>query len=346
MNKFFFISIIICTCIHSVKAQVALHVWGSNYINVNSYQGYTAANGLTIMLDYRGIDLNIENWKLSVSVEAPIKSADGTAEFPSDKVALIPVNTTGSAGPKPIPSISEIGMPSIVPLNGNSEVYLVPRSRAPLYNVSPSNWYYQFQISYNIQVLPGAYLEALQGGDSQKVYLFPMTFRLYGSNNELIDTKQNTYRIDVSRLMDSLVDENTYSISVSSEAQKGVLEMKTLADYANGVKVVYSSGLNVTTNVPYQVSLRSTSSQFNSNRGSTLPLNVVKMNLVPVGSNPASVNTIELSSTSQIITNGPSTRNIPNYYDVQYWTSPADNLLIQAVMAEYTTTLLYEITPK
>lgn len=329
-----------------VEAQLSISRWSTNYMRVDSYQGQTATDAMVVRFTYNGTDLNIPNWKLSVSVQTPIKSTDGTAVFPSDKIAFIPMNTVGQAQPKAIPSISEIGMPSIVPFNGSSEVYLVPRSNAPLYNVSQYNSYYDLQLHFNIQVLPGAYLKDLQGGYTQKSYFLNMTFTVYGSNNEILGTFPQTYQIDVFKLSDSPVEEDTYSIRVSSEAQKGVLEMKSLVDYANGVKVVYSNGVNVTTNIAYQVSLRSVAAQFVSTKGSTLPLNVVKMRLVPVGSNSSSTSTIELSNVAQIVSNGPSTNNNPSYYDIQYWTSPSDNNLIEAVMDEYTTTLLYEITPK
>lgn len=347
MNKIIgFIWIISCACFQPVKAQVSLSGWSVGYMGVRSYQGYTAPDAMVTRFTYNGTNLNIPNWKLSVSVQTPIRSTDGTAEFPSDKIVFIPVNTMGQAQPNSVPTISEIGMPSMVPLNGNSEVYLVPRSNAPLYNVSQISSYYDLQIHYNMQVLPGAYLKDLQGGDNPKTYILNLTFRAYGSNNELLGSFPQNFQIDVSRLNDNPPEENTYSIRISGEAQKGLLEMKTLADYASGVKAVYASGMNVTTNIAYQVSLRSVSPQFVSARGSTLPLNVVKMNLVPVGSNPATVSTIELANTAQIICSGPSTKNIPNYFDIQYWTSATDNRLIEAVMAEYTTTLMYEITPK
>ena len=346
MNKLFFISTILCVCLQPIKAQLSFSAWSSNYMSVNSYQGYTASNAMATRFTYSGTNLNIANWKLSVSVQTPIKSTDGTSEFPPNKIAFIPVNTVGQAQPNAIPTISEIGMPSIIPLHENGETYLVPRSNAPLYNVSPYNSYYDLQLHYNIQVMPGAYLKDLQGGYNQKTYLLALTFRAYGSNNEIIGSYQQNYQIDVFKMTDSPIEQNSYSIRISSEAQKGCLEMKTLADYANGVKVVYSNGLNVTTNVAYQIALRSVSPQFVSQKGSTLPLSVVKMHLVPVGSNPASVSTIELSNTSQVIANGPSTKNTQVYYDIQYWTPPADNQLIEAVMAEYSTTLLYEITPK
>lgn len=315
-------------------------------MSVNSFQGYTSSDAMVTRFTYSGTNLNISNWKVTVSTQSSIKSTDGTAEFPSNMIALIPINTIGQAQPNAIPTISEIGMPSIVPLNGSSEVYLVPRSNAPLYNISQYTSYFDLQLHYNVQVLPGGYLKDLQGGYTQKSYIIPLTFKAYGSNNELLGSFQVNYQIDVFKLIDTYAEENTYSIRISSEAQKGLLEMKTLADYANGVKAVYSSGLSVSTNVAYQVSLRSVSAQFVSDKGSTLPLNVVKMHLVPVGSNSASVSTIELSNTSQIIANGSSTQNTSNYYDIQYWTSAADNQLIEAVMAEYSTTLLYEITPK
>lgn len=335
-----------CICIQSVRAQLSFSAWSSNYMSVNSYQGYAASDALVTRFTYSGTNLNIPNWKLSVSVQSPIKSTDGTAEFPSDKIAFIPINTVGQATPNAIPSISEIGMPSIVPLNGNSEVYLVPRSNAPLYNISPYTSYYDLQLHYNIQVLPGAYLKDLQGGYNQKAYVLALTFRAYGSNNELLGSYQQTYRIEVFKLTDNIPEDNSYSIRISSEAQSGLLEMKTLADYATGVKVSYPNGLSVATNIAYQISLRSISPQFVSSQGSLLPLNVVKMHLVPVGSNSASVNTIQLANTSQIISSGPSTKNIQSYYDIQYWTSPADNQLIEATMSEYSTTLLYEITPQ
>lgn len=346
-NRISFLLSVICFALTQVtNAQLAFSGWSNNYTSINSFQGKTVTDAMAVRFTYSGTNLNESNWKVSVSVQNAIMSTDGSAQFPADKIVFIPLNTTGQAQPKAIPTVQEIGMPASVPLSGGSEVYLVPRSNAPLYNVSSYNSYYDLQLHYNLQIMPGAYLKDLQGGYTQKTYILALTFRAYGDNNKMLGSYQQTYQIDVFNLIDTYTEENLYSIVISGQAQNGFLELKTLADYANGAKAVYSNGLIVSSNMGYQVSVRSVASQFTSSGGSTLPLNSVKMQLVPTGSNTASTGTIDLSNVAQVISVGSSTNKTPAYYDIQYWTKPSDQQLIEADMAEYSTTLLYEITPK
>lgn len=333
-------------CIMTAHSQLSFSGWSNNYMSIDSYQGKTSTDAFVTRFTYSGTNLDITNWRITVSASTPIMSTDGSAEFPVDKIAFIPLNTAGQAQPNPIPTITEIGVPSFIPLNRSNEVYLVPKSNYPLLNKTQYNSYYDLQLHFNLQVLPGMYLKDLQGGYTQKTYLIPLTFRAYNDNNQLIGSYQQVYKIDVFRLSDTYTEENSYSIRISNQAQKGLLELKTLADYANGTKASYNNGLIVSTNVPYQLSVRSIYPQFSSAEGYYLPLNVVKMQLLPAQSNTAKTNVIELSNASQIIANGPSTSKNPVYYDIEYWTNPGTPILIEAKMTEYSTTLQYEITPK
>ena len=82
----------------------------------------------------------------------PIQSTNGTLLFPSEKISFVPTRTEGQANPGPIPTVSQIGMPSPVPLNGTSEVFLVPSSNAPLYNKSQWSSYYDLRLIFNLVV--------------------------------------------------------------------------------------------------------------------------------------------------------------------------------------------------
>lgn len=315
-------------------------------MKVDSYLGYTSTDAYVLRFTYSGTNLNVPDWKISVKVLSPILSSDGKV-FPPEKLSFSPTGTSGQAQPGAVPSIAEIGMPMSVSLNGiGNETFLVPKSNAPLYNVSQWNSYYDLRINYNLVVAPGIYLNDLQGGDVQRRYRVPFEFNAYGPNNELLGTVQMEYTIDVFRLTDNPVPENKYSIQIGGGAHNGLLELKSLKDYVSGARVSYANGLIVSSNTDYQISVRSVPPTFTSASGYTLPLDVVNLRLTPTAGNAATTKVVQLSNITQIIADGISTNNSPVYFDLEYYTNPNNEQLIQARTDEYTTTLLYEITPQ
>lgn len=315
--------------------------WSTNYLGIQTYNGGVATNALILRLTYTGTYLNEPNWKLSMKLRGPILSADGK-EFPPEKISLAPVRTEGQANtPGPLPTVSQIGMPSPVPVNGTSEVFLVPGSNAPLYNVSQYGSYYDLKILFNLAVAGGSYLGDLQ---NDRKFIVPFQFTAYRSNNSVIGVYNIDFTIQVHRLSGTPPpDENQYAIGVSTEASNGLLEFKTPSDYINGKKVTYSNGLSVTANTAYQVTVRSIPSAFTSATGKTLPLDVVRLQL---SGGAGALPPVTLSTDVKTILQGGTTNGAPQWFDIIYSTEGNDGRLFNVSADQYSTSLMYEISPR
>lgn len=319
----------------------------NNYTSIHNYNGVTSTGAYNLWFQYTGTNLNIPNWRVSVRLKQPILSSEGNLQIPPDKVSLIATHTQGQAQPSGIPSISQIGIPLSVPLSAYTEVFLVPMSNAPLYNVSQWSSYYNLQIFFNLEIAGGAYLEALQGGNTQKRYTMVLEFKAYGANNEVIGVEERTYTIDIFKLSGTAPVTKQYSIVVSGNSKNALVELSKISDYVQGSSVLYTNGLNVTTNTDYQLNLRSLGSHFNSiNSVATLPLDVIRVELIPAQSGTSTVIPILLSGTSQKISEGTSTNNAQRSFHIKYSTAPGDNRLINAKMEQYTTILEFQIIPR
>jgi hypothetical protein len=313
--------------------------WSHNYLHIYNYDGATDVDGVTLRLSYNGTNLNEPYWKLSVRLTGPIQATNGTVSFPSEKVSFVPTRTEGQANPGPIPTVSQIGMPSPVPLNGTSEVFLVPSSNAPLYNVSQWYSYYELKMIFNLVVAGGAYLSPLQ----RKFFPFTLRFTAYRQDGSVIGVEDIFYTIQVHRLSGVPPVENEYSILVSTEAANGLLEFNTAADYINGKSVTYADGLVVSATTAYQVTVRSIPAYFSSATGDTLPLDVVHLQL---SGGSGTTTPVTLSTTVKTILQGLSTGGTAETYDITYSTEPNDPRLFNVPSEQYETSLMYEISPQ
>ena len=316
----------------------------NTYLNVHSYDGAVSIDAHTLRFEYTGTNLNVPNWKISMKLKGPIVSSDGKV-FPSEKISLIPVRTEGQVNnPGPLPTLSQIGMPSPVPLMGMSEVFLVPSSNAPLYNVSPNSTYYDLRMIFNLVVAGGAYLADLH---DYRQFVVPFQFTAYRSDNTVIGVYDRNYTIQIHRLTGTPPsDQNQYSIRVSSDASNGLLEFKTVSDYVNGKSVTYTDGLTVSATTAYQVTARSIPAHFSSatgNTGNTLPLDVVRLQLSgDGGTQPAAT----LSTATKTILQGSSTNGEYRTFDITYSTEPNDPRLFSVSPDHYSTSVMYEISPR
>lgn len=319
----------------------------NNYTSIHTYNGVTSPNGYTLWFQHTGTLLNVPNWRISVRLKQPILSADGTKQIPADKISFVATNTSGQAIPNGIPSLSQIGVPPSVSLTPYSEVFLVPLSNAPLYNTSTWNSYFNLQIIYTLAIAGGAYLEPLQGGNNQIRYTMVLEFKAYGPNNEVLGVEERAYTIDIFRLSGTPPVTQQYSITVAGNAKNAYLELSKLSDYTQGTSVTYSNAINIATNTPYQLNVKSLQSHFNSgNSTATLPLDIVKLQLTPAQSGNATVNQISLSASSQKVSEGLSTNNSVRSFHLKYSTIPGDHRLINAKMEKYSTILEFQIIPK
>lgn len=318
--------------------QLTFSGWNNGYLGINTYDQTVAIDGYTLRFEYNGADLDEPHWKLSVKPTGPIRSKDGTI-FPTEKISFVPNRTQGQAQPKPVPTVTQIGMPSPVPLNGTSEVFLVPSSNASLYNKSQWNSYYELKLIFNLVVAGGAYLRPLQN----KTFDFTLRFTAYRQNGSVIGVKDLSYTIQVQQLSGAPPEENEYSIRVSTEASNGWLEFKTMADYINGKSVTYASGLSVSATTNYQVTVRSIPLHFSSASGDTLPLDVVRLQLSGGSGVTAPVT---LSTAPKTILQGSSTGGTSVNFDITYSTEANDQRLFNVPSEQYETSLMYEISPR
>lgn len=312
----------------------------NTYLNVYSYDGAVSIDAYRLRFEYTGNNLNVPNWKISMRVKGPIVSSDGKV-FPSEKISLVAVRTEGQANPGPLPTLSEIGVRSPVALDGLSEVFLVPSSNEPLYNKSQYSTYYDLNIFFNLVVAGGGYLADLH---EYRQFVVPFQFTAYRGDNTVIGVYDQNYTIQVHRLTgDPPPDENQYSIRVSTEASNGLLEFKTMADYLNGKSVTYTDGLSVSATTAYQVTVRSISAHFSSAVGNTLPLDVVRLQLTGGAGTMAPV---ALSTDTKTILQGLSTNGASQHFDITYSTEANDARLFNVPADHYTTSLMYEISPR
>lgn len=313
--------------------------WANNHLNVYTYNGAIANEAFTVRLDYTGTYLNIPNWKLSVQLIQPFQS--GGAIFPLDKIKLIPTRTEGQTNfPGPLPTIERIGVISPVSLNGMSETYIVPSSNTPIYHKSDYSQYYDLQMKINLLVEGGAYLEDLQ----EKTFRGTFRFTYLRQDNSVIGIFERQFTIQIHKLSGTPpAPENKYSISFSADATNAQIEYNSISDYVNGKSVTYEDGLTITANTNYQLSVRSVESNFTSPAGNTLPLDIVSLQLVgPNGSGTS----VPLSSNGQPLLQGQSTSGSPQGFDIRYFTKANDERLHEVRSEQYSTQLMFEITPR
>lgn len=324
-------------------SQVNYTSWVNSYLQINSYSGNTNPDAYTFMLTGNGA-FNIPYWKISMRLKQPITSTDGKYTIPASKISLQPVSSSGQAYPGPVPTIPQIGMPLNTFLQEKQEVFLIPQSNAPLYNqpVQP-NGYYSLQVKFSMNVIGGSYLGSYPAWIS---FIAPVQFTAYDQYNNIIGRTDHNFQFQIGTLSGTPTDVPEMSLQFSSKAVNGALEFKSLSDYVNGVSVLYSNGLIVKSNTQYQIKLRSLQGQFSSPAGNFIPLETVKLNLVPVSGNSGNVYPVLLSASPQLIASGSSTGNTSVYYDIKYSTKANDERVINAKSEEYSTTLQYEIIPQ
>lgn len=338
MNKYLHIIFLVLLGTYQAQSQIRLE-WdgGSDYLEVGSYAGATTSNnGARVKIScqkYTGF----KNWRLSVKItNYPVKENNDI--FPADKISFIPVYTYGNINP--LPSVSEIGIPpSVTLMNGSGEVYLVPKSNATLNNAIDN--YRYVTILFDVNVAPGGYLSALQ---AWRHYIFMLEYTLYDESGNIIGILPNRkFEIHVKPLSGTPTSKNQYSISLSTEATNGILEFKTVSDYVNGKSVTYANGLNVSSTTSYQVTVKSIPSEFSSATGNTLPLDVIHLQVT----NSSQVgNNISLSTSQQTILQGTSTGGNAVGYDIKYYTNANDSRLFNVPSDNYSTSLIYEISPR
>lgn len=312
-------------------------------MQINSYNGNTNPDAYTALFSGNG-NINVPYWKLSVKLKQSILSEDGLYTIPSNKVSFQPINTTGQSYPNPIPTISQIGAPLNVFLQESGEAFLIPNSNAALYNrPAQENAYYSLQIKFGITLLGGSYLGKFPAWTR---FIAPIEFTAYDQYNAVIGRITHNFEFQIGNITDAPPAAEELSLKINMNAANGVLEFKSMQDYANGTSVMYSDGLLVTSSTNFQVKVRSLQNNLQSTAGNSIPIDVVNLTLISKSSSNQRISPIKLSSSNQILVQANSTTKTDYRYDIKYFTLPQDTRLINAKSDNYATTLQYEITPQ
>src|SRR5690606_1147160 len=112
--------------------------------------------------------------------------------------------------------------------------------------------------TFDIIIAGGSYLQALK---TYSQYELGLTFTILKANDEVLSQSSSNINMQIFP-EDTPPTEPTYGIQVNGNAREGLLEFKTISDYANGVSQIYQNGLSIISNTPYVVQVRSQSVNF------------------------------------------------------------------------------------
>ena len=306
----------------------------SSWIKVDSYNGSITSNAFRFSINLSGTNINYPNWSLMVRANPPIINSEGKAIDPS-KISIRINQIAGG------PTLAEIGTNQTpVPLSFN-DVYIFEKSGYPLRN-GPNEYYNKYTFDFDILIAGGSYLEALKTWDQ---YRMSLTFSVLRVNDRLLTQASSDVGIQIYP-EDMPPSEPTYGIEVNSNAKNGMLEFKSVSDYVNGVSQTYENGLSIISDTPYQVQVRSLTSNFEADNN-TLPISTVSLEIKDT-QNSGIGGSITLSESLQTVfsASNPINGKEVRHFDLRYFTKPNDERMIKAKPDSYKTTLMYTLVPQ
>jgi hypothetical protein len=328
--------ILLLLCAQGLCAQT-FGGYRQGYLSLGNYNGNRLSAGITLFLDGQNT-VNMPNWRITAKVTSQVPT-DGKV-FPANKMSLQPAFSQGTANPSPVPSVSQVGFLPSVTLS-TTEQDLVTRSNAPIYN---TGGYYRWEFKFDWSIEGGAYLSELQ---KWKEYRFNIEFRFYNHLNQLVGTIPLDHIVQVGDLGNPPV-QNTFGLTINGGARNGALTLQSRSDYENGANVVYSAGLTVNTNVPYQLTVNASAGTPHFTYSShSLDLDVLNVYLNTQATSVTALNTVTLSTGAQILAKGKSTDKQNVNFDVGYQINPQNReklfLAFKEASSTYSTTLQYTL---
>lgn len=221
-------------------------------------------------------------------------------------------------------------------------MYIINRSSFPLRNGS-NEYYKKYTFDFDILIEGGDYLENLK---TYSQYILSLTFSVLGANDKPLTESTSQVGMQIYPT-DMPPTEPTYGIEINSNAKNGLLELKSVTDYVNGVEQVYENGLTIISKTPYQVQVRSLTSYFEADNNLTLPISTVRLQIQDPN-NSGVGGTITLSEGLQTVFNATNQGNgkKPRDFNLRYFTQPNDERMINAKPASYKATLMYTLMPQ
>ncbi len=320
----------------AVSAQFTLNARNNGWVQVNGSSGVTAANVVAVEMHMSG-PLNYKNWSLVARVVSPIVNSQ-KKEFPVEKLKLKFNNyTTSQYYSENYPTINQLGVIQNNIAMSFSPNYFIRSS--PLTIATPAGKYGAIVLNYDIVIDAGAYLNPLKSWNN---YSIQFEFSLLNEFGTLIGKSLFPIEMQISP-NGNYESAPAFSIAVDGSAVNAELVFNTIQDYRNGVKKEYQNGLIVSSDTAYDIQVSSLNQYLQSSDAQNLELNSINVQIKDTETNNLSKE-IKLSNYNQsLMTN--SSKTASKKYNIIYSTTPSDNKILNSKPGNYSTSLLYTITP-
>lgn len=320
----------------AVSAQFTLNAHNNGWVQVNGSNGVTTANVVAVEMHMSGA-LNYKNWSLVARVVSPIVNSE-KKEFPVEKLKLKFNNfTTSQYYSENYPTINQLGVIQNNIAMSFSPNYFIRNS--PLTIATSAGKYGAIVLNYDIVIDAGTYLNALKSWNN---YPIQFEFSLLNEFGTLIGKSLFPIEMQISP-NGNYESAPTFSIAVDGSAVNAELVFNTIQDYRNGVKKEYQNGLIVSSDTAYDIQVSSLNQYLQSSDAQNLELNSINVQIKDIETNNLSKE-IKLSNYNQsLMTN--SSKTASKKYNIIYSTTPSDNKILNSKPGNYSTSLLYTITP-
>lgn len=320
----------------AVSAQFTLNAHNNGWVQVNGSSGVTATNVVAVEMHMSGA-LNYKNWSLVARVVSPIVNSE-KKEFPVEKLKLKFNNyTTSQYYSENYPTLNQLGVIQNNIAMSFSPNYFIRSS--PLTIATPAGKYGAIVLNYDIVIDAGTYLNPLKSWNN---YPIQFEFSLLNEFGTLIGKSLFPIEMQISP-NGNYESAPTFSIAVDGSAVNAELVFNTIQDYRNGVKKEYQNGLIVSSDTAYDIQVSSINQYLQSSDAQNLELNSINVQIKDIETNNLS-KVIKLSNYNQSLMT-KSSKTASKKYNIIYSTTPSDNKILNSKPGNYSTSLLYTITP-
>lgn len=304
-----------------------LNTYSSNQYSFTTYAEQMAGATVTdaVSVQYTPNTAACTGW--SLKVRAGSNFSNGIMSVPAQFFSLR-FNRVNYGSP----SALAIGVDNTPLMLNNTDVTLINQSNAPF------TAYTGTEHKFDMLIQGGAHLLLANG-----TYTGNLIFTLYNQDNELVSTST----VSISFAVNS--SSNSYTLELQNSANEIDLVFNTLESYATGVSVSKSRGLKVTGYNPYQVMIKTSSSNLAGSDNNSIPVSAVNVETTKYSSTSGGISTYTraLSTADQIIITNPLTDYTQQSveYNLRYYTTPNDSRL-SSKTGVFSTTVLFVVIPQ
>ena len=335
LNYFLILMLLFSTFLSAQEFRMSSY--NSGWIPVNSSAGVTIKDFLKIQLDIQS-RTDYKNWSIVARVVSPIKNADNK-EFPVNKLKFKFGNyTTQQYYSKTYPTTAQLGAVQGDIAMNFTRSYFIKNSQV---STNTNGEYGNILLNYDLIIEGGSYLNDLKSWNNYNIQL-ELTL-LDGFSNVISSVVTNTFSMQISP-QGNYPNTSSFSISVDGSATNGELVFSTMSDYINGVRKEYINGLNVSSDTPCEIQVSSQNAYLSTSSSDNLDLNSVRVQLRDTETNKLS-NEVKLSTYNQTLLTSSKAISAKKY-TIIYSTAASDQKIMNSKSGNYSTTLLYTISPQ